>query len=350
MAWIENDRGHIMAKKMYQRPDGLFEKKITINGKRVAFRAHSEREVMQKIAAYKEQEETGVSLEQAAAEWWAYKEPHLSPNTAPNYRLAMGRAVEHFQNQPMKELTPVAVKAYLERLARRGYARRTVNQHFVVLREICAWACENHNVMQNPAALVKLPDKLPQARRKMPSPNQIERIKAMADTKDGLFLNFLMYTGLRLGEALAITWGDIDLPNEKICVFRSLYYAGKNQGELKTPKTEAGKREVIYLKRLQEIMEPHRGAQNAFVFGGDKPMSKRAYYCLLERCRRAGVDVTPHQLRHAFATLCFEAGIPEKTAQGLLGHAQIGTTMDIYAELREKKLLEAAQALNAADL
>lgn len=340
-----------MARKtMYQRPDGLFEKKITINGKRVAFRAHSEREVMQKIAAYKEREEAGAIFDDVAAEWWTYKEPRLSPNTAPNYRLAMQRAVEQFEGQPVKEITPVAVKSYLERLARRGYARRTVNQHFVVLREICAWACENHNVMQNPAALVKLPDKLPQARRKMPQTGQIERIKAMAETPDGLFLNFLMYTGLRLGEALAIRWGDIDPEREMIHVSRSLYYAGKNQGQIKAPKTEAGQRDVIYLKKLQAVLEPHRGPAGAYVFGGDKPMSKRAYYCLLERCRREGLDITPHQLRHAFATLCFEAGIPEKTAQGLLGHAQISTTMDIYAELREKKLLEAAQALNGADL
>ena len=78
-------------------------------------------------------------------------------------------------------------------------------------------------------------------------------------------------------------------------------------------------------------------------------MSKRAYYCLLERYRRAGLDVTPHQLRHAYATLLFEAGIPEKTAQNLLGHAQLSTTMDVYTELREKKLEEAAQVLNDAD-
>lgn len=339
-----------MAKKMYRRPDGLYEKKLVINGKRVAFRARTEREVMQKIAAYKERDKIGPIFNDMAAEWWEYKEPRLSPNTAPNYRLAMRRASEQFDQEPMKDLTPVAIKAYLDRLARQGYARRTVNQHFVVLREICSWACENHNIMHNPADLVKLPDKLPQARRKMPQPMQIERIKSMVDTKDGLFLNFLMYTGLRLGEALAIQWGDIDPQAEMLHVRRSLYFAGKNQGELKAPKSESGNRDVIYLKKLQAILEPHRGPQNAFVFGGDKPLSKRAYYCILERCRRDGLDITPHQLRHAFATLCFEAGIPEKTAQGLLGHAQISTTMDIYAELRDKKLLEAAQALNKIDL
>ena len=336
-------------KKMYRRPDGLFEKILVIDGKRVAFRARSEREVIQKIAAYQKQEEIGITFDAAAAAWWKDKESRLSPNTAPNYRLAMKRAVDRFDTTPVKDLTPVMVKAYLEYLAHRGYARRTVNQHFVVLREICAFACENYNVMQNAAALVKLPDKLPQTKRKMPTPEQIEAIKRAADTPDGLFLNFLMYSGLRLGEALALTWADVDIEHEALHIRRSLYFAGSNQGQMKAPKSDAGQRDVIYLKRLQMLLEPHRGAPCAYVFGGDKPMSKRAYYCMLERCRRTGLDVTPHQLRHAYATLLFEAGIPEKTAQTLLGHAQLSTTMDIYTELRKNKLMEAAQALNAAD-
>lgn len=336
-------------KKMYQRPDGLYEKKITIDGKRIAFRGRSEREVMQKIAAHQRREKDGALFDETAAEWWKDKEPRLSPNTAPNYKLAMKRAVERFGSTPVKELTPVSVRAYLEHLAHRGYARRTVNQHFVVLREICSYACENYNVMQNAAALVKLPDKLPQAKRKMPTPEQITAIKNEADTPDGLFLNFLMYSGLRLGEALALTWKDVDLENEMLHIRQSLYFAGRNQGELKAPKSDAGTRDVIYLKRLQTLLEPHRGAPGAYVFGGEKPMSKRAYYCMLERCRKHGIDVTPHQLRHAYATLLFEAGIPEKTAQSLLGHAQLSTTMDVYTELRERKLIEAAQALNDAD-
>lgn len=337
--------------KMYRRPDGLYEKKLVIGGKRVAFRARTERGVMQKIAAYQQKEEAGPMFEQAAGEWWADKEPRLSPNTAPNYELAMRRALDRFGGVPCKDITPMAVKGYLQQMARKGYARRTVNQHFVVLREICAWACENHNVLVNPAALVKLPENLAQTKRKMPAEDQIERIKNMTDTPDGLFLNFLLYTGLRLGEALAIRWGDIDPQTEMIEVHQAVYFAGSNQGQLKNPKTEAGQRRVIYLKRLQALLEPLRGPAGAYVFGpGDRPMSKKAYDCFRKRCRKEGLDVTPHQLRHAYATLLFEAGIPEKTAQNLLGHAQLATTMDIYTELRQRKLLEAASVLNASNI
>lgn len=336
--------------KMYRRPDGLYEKKLTINGKRVAFRAKTEREVMQKIAAYQKREESGVTFAEAAAEWWEYKEPRLSPNTVSGYRVAMQRAVERFGEMPVKDITATQIRGWLDWLARRGYARKTVANHLIVATAVFAWACENHNAPANPATLVHVPDGLAKSRRTMPTQAEIEAIKARADTPDGRVFYFLMYTGLRLGEALALQWQDIDAEAGTIHVRRSLYWAGKNQGDFKEPKTEAGARDVIYLDRLREVMEPHRGAPEAYVLGGEKPMTNKQYRWLLRRFRKeAGVTCTPHQLRHAFATLCFEAGLPEKTAQGLLGHAQLSTTMDIYAELRDKKRMEAAAALNAAD-
>ena len=337
--------------KMYRRPDGLFEKKLTIGGKRVAFRAKTEREIMQKIAAFQQREENGVTFAEAAAEWWEYKEPRLSPNTVNGYRVAVRRAVERFGETPVKDITVTQVRGWLDWLARRGYARKTVSNHLIVATAVFAWACENHNASENPATLVHVPDGLAKGRRAMPTQKEIDEIKARGDTPDGRPFYFLMYTGLRLGEALALQWRDIDAAAGVIHVRRSLYWAGKNQGDFKEPKTEAGKRDVIYLDRLRAVMEPHRGAPDTFVLGGDKPMTKQAYYCLLKRFQKeAGTTCTPHQLRHAFATLCFEAGIPEKTAQGLLGHAQLSTTADIYTELRDKKRMEAAAALNAADL
>lgn len=336
--------------KMYRRPDGLYEKKLTIGGKRVVFRAKTEREVMQKIAAYQRREESGVTFAEAAAEWWEYKEPRLSPNTVSGYRVAMRRAVERFGDMPVKDITATQLRGWLDWLARRGYARKTVGNHLIVAAAVFAWACENHNAPANPAALVHIPDGLAKSRRTMPTQAEIDAIKARARTPDGRPFYFLMYTGLRLGEALALQWQDIDAAAGVIHVRRSLYWAGKNQGAFKEPKTEAGKRDVIYLDRLRDVMEPHRGAPESFVLGGEKPMTNKQYRWLLRRFRKeAGVTCTPHQLRHAFATLCFEAGIPEKTAQGLLGHAQLATTMDIYAELRDKKRMEAAAALNAAD-
>ena len=111
-------------KKIYQRPDGLYEKKVTINGKRVAFRGKTEREIVQKMVAYQQRAESGPSFEEMADEWWEYKESRLSPNTVGGYRVAKRRAVERFGVTPIKDITTTQVRAWLDWLGNRGYARR----------------------------------------------------------------------------------------------------------------------------------------------------------------------------------------------------------------------------------
>jgi integrase len=341
-----------MAKKksMYQRSDGLYEKKVTINGKRVVFRGKTEREIFQKIAAHQEKAERGLTFEDMANEWWEDKEPRLSPNSVGGYNAALRRAIERFGDAPLQEINATQIRSWLNHLGKQGFARKTVSNHLIVITGIFSWACENRNYKENPSTLVHVPDGLTKKRRKMPTSEEIFAIQAAKNNPDGLFFYFLLYTGLRRGEALALQWKDIDADQNVIRVTRSLYYAGHNKGSFKAPKSDAGEREVIYLDRLKGALEPHRSTPESFVFGGDSPLTYKALQCLLKRyCKQTGLNVTPHQLRHAFATLCFEANIPEKTAQGLLGHAQLSTTMDIYAELRDRKRMEAAAALNGTD-
>lgn len=93
-------------KKPYVRPDGLMEKKLTINGKRHVFRGRTEAEIMKKIAAFQEKAESGYTFEEIAAEWWAYKESRLSPNTVGGYHAAMVRAIDRFGEIPSRILRP----------------------------------------------------------------------------------------------------------------------------------------------------------------------------------------------------------------------------------------------------
>ncbi len=117
-------------------------------------------------------------------------------------------------------------------------------------------------------------------------------------------------------------------------------------------KQKRGKRDVIYLDRLRDVLEPHRKADNCFVFGADAPMTyKKAGVSAFQiSLNRTGIDVL-HTNSGTHLPRCALRPISQKkTAQGLLGHAQLSTTMDIYAELRDKKKrMEAAAALNAAD-
>jgi len=106
-----------MAKKkedtMYKRPDGLYEKKLIINGKRKVFRAKSEPEIWQRVAAYKGDVEKGRLFKAVAEEW---KDKHwltLSPNSKSNYTPAYNRAVAEFGGRYVKQIRPNDISAFI---------------------------------------------------------------------------------------------------------------------------------------------------------------------------------------------------------------------------------------------
>ena len=100
-------------RKRYTRPDGLREKSVTIGGRRHVFRGHSENEIMQKIADFREREERGPTFEEIAGEWWEQHEPLIRHGTVHGYKAAMGRAVEYFGSDPVKQIEAADINAFL---------------------------------------------------------------------------------------------------------------------------------------------------------------------------------------------------------------------------------------------
>ena len=332
------------------KANGVWVREEVINGKRCSFSSKDPKKVWEKYRSYRESVDKGLRFSDMAQRWWETKLPTLAPNSRNGYEVAVRRAADYFGDCALDEITATAIHTYLRRLsAAHRFSRSTTSHHLVVVTQIFEYACNHHGYDKNPAQLVKLPDGLTKSRRTMPDQEIIERIKAAKDTPDGRLYFFLLCTGLRIGEALALQWKDLDPQEGTIRVAKSLCWAGHNQGFIKSPKSAKSNRSTLYMTRLQEVMEPSRGDPELYVFGGDEPMTKKAYYCQLRRCRDLGMDTTPHELRHAFATLCFEADLPARTLQGLLGHAQLSTSADVYAEIRTHKLLQDAERLNAVD-
>ena len=209
---------------------------------------------------------------------------------------------------------------------------------------IFTYAAVHDIILSNPAEQVSVPRGLKKTSRRAPTEEEIEIVKANVNKPFGLFYFFILYTGCRRGEALAIQFKDIDRENKVIHITKSLYHKS-TRPEIKTPKTDAGKRDVPLLDILADQLP--EGKPNDFLFGGEKPIYSTKVQRLLKAYQKeTGLEITPHYLRHGYATILYDAGIDIKTAQGLLGHADFQMTMGTYTHISASRAQKDAKKLN----
>ena len=331
--------------KMYRRPDGLYEKVVTIGGRRVYFRGKTEKEVERKMLEYNEQRETGEPFRAVAEEWKEEHFPKLSPNSLSNYTPAFNRAVDYFADTPIAQIKPPDIQKFLAAQPS-SWAQKTFATQFLILNLIFKYAAVKGMIETSPTEYIQPPHGTGKKRRRAASEDEIEKIIAAVDKPFGLYAYLLIYTGCRRCEALGLQYKHIDRENNVIHIMHEVYFKS-NRPAFKEPKTGTSFRDIVLLDVLKEKIP--EGKPEDFLFNIDgKPLSKSQFTAAWKRYAAAsGVnELTPHIVRHGYATMLHDAGIDAKDAQELLGHAQISTTLDIYTHITKKRRTEVAEKLN----
>ena len=144
-------------------------------------------------------------------------------------------------------------------------------------------------------------------------------------------LTFLLGTGCRIGEALGMTWNDIDFDNDLIHVRRALLYRPDEEGRsvytISSTKTKNGVRTIPMLEDVREALFLEREFQLMFCKGKTATAKKEG------RKQVSLPHFSAHNLRHTFCTRRCMTGLTLKEIQDIMGHADINTTMNIYAEV-----------------
>lgn len=163
-------------------------------------------------------------------------------------------------------------------------------------------------------------------------------IKSSKIKHNHLAIPIAMYTGLRIGEILALQWLDVDLSRKLISVSKNAEHIFGKGSILQTPKTESSIREVAIPNQLYDILikfapQKDEDWDNFVTSNSQQPQGHRtASRCAERLFVKIGVEYKGfHAFRHSYATKMLESGVNTKVVSDLLGHSNISTTLNIYS-------------------
>lgn len=302
---------------------------------------------------------------QIAEDWERQHREEVSVRTWINYAPHFQQILEKHGDKTMEQVTALDVVNHLTTAKAQGFSRTVVNSIRSIYRMIFDYAVVHDYAKYNPITSVRLPKGLKQGKRCAPTDEQIQLISDNIDRPFGLFPFFLLCTGLRKSEALALNWADVDIKRKTISVTKSLDYTNGAHPTIKPPKTDAGIRTVPILDvLLPHLIAEKETADTDLLFpapssnrggSGGGYMTLRGYEGLWERyCASVGLTdeegrpvIGAHHLRHGTATLMFELDVDVHTAQRILGHSRVEVTQGIYTELRSKQLAKSVDKFNS---
>lgn len=341
---------------MKRRPDGRYQKKITIDGISKMFYSSADTErkatldIQRQLLAYEEKlhKKKHNFLELAEA-MLLEKEKTVSHSTCESYRHAL-KHLKSFYDMDIQDITAPMVQSCLIDMSKRKFSSSAISKTKITFGLVLNYAILNNVPVNNFMSSIKLPKSAVKNKIGSASDNDISSITKTAQTsKFGMWGLILLYTGMRRGELAALQKRDIDFKSGTIRVWRSVEYVQNNPVLKNMPKSISGVRDIPILTVLEEPLREYCKTipNEHFLFGGDKPLTET----VLKRrwknyCNEIGIQIHQHQLRHAYAKILYRAGVDPKTAQGLLGHADIQTTMNIYTEFSNDVTVKSVNKIN----
>jgi integrase/recombinase XerD len=271
-------------------------------------------------------------------------ERNLAPNTVEAYARDLARFAQHCaqaQSASLSEIDSNTVFEYLIGLSQAGLSARTQGRHLVTLRGLFKHLRAEQMVEEDPTASAELP----RLSRKLPQVLSLREVEALlaaprAQTpygvRDRAMLELLYATGLRVSELCQLRLDHVNLERGVVLA------TGKGRKQRLVPVGEVALETLArYLSEARPQLDRHR-SEALFLSQRGGPLTRQAFWKTLARyARQAGIDrpISPHKLRHSFATHLLERGADLRAVQSMLGHVDISTTQ-IYTHVGRSRIIE----------
>lgn len=263
-------------------------------------------------------------------------ERKLSDNTYKSYEYNLKMLSNYFDKTLTKELGSEQLKEYFYGL---GISAKTKAHYITVFNSYYNFLTRENIISKNPLCGIKMP----KLEKKLPNYLTVEEIDKLLDIKlekptdyrNKAMLELLYATGMRISELTNLQISQIDFDDDLVRVM------GKGKKERIIPLND------IAIKCLKEYINNYRPfllklniSEYVFINNFGNTISRQGFFKILKKlCNKAGIkkEVSPHILRHSFATHLLNNGADLRIIQELLGHENLVTT-EIYAHLQNKKI------------
>lgn len=395
--------GKELGRGITQRPDGRYMGRAQVEGKSIVLYDWKLKNLKKNLAiAIDEAKRNNLSnsgvgkyitLNEWFEEWFSkYKAPILKNGGSPSYkRKFVNYYGVRIGTKPLVDIRQIHVQTAIADMLECGRSSKSIREATGIFQSCVEAAIANGLMTINPVLGVVIP-----------KCEMVER-RVLSVEEQNIFLNylreqnhwyeemcqFLLLTGLRVGEASALRWEDIDFVHKFIYVNKSLTYEyinGKKTLKITTPKTDNSVRKVPFFGETQKVLEKqHEKIINrrkekikvwrqleqfgdlVFLTSLGSPVGRHNLESVLRGITKQinemfrveaqytgevprRIDrIHPHALRHTFATRCFEKGMSPRTVQEIMGHANYNTTVSYTHVLDDIKQKEAVRVGNFLD-
>ncbi|MGD8549695.1 MAG: site-specific tyrosine recombinase XerD [Desulfobacterales bacterium] len=270
-------------------------------------------------------------------------EKGLSEKTVESYSSDLVRYLEFLKQKGVKKIadadTPLILK-HLIALRGAGLGSRSCARHLITLRGFYKFLVQERIIEYDPAKLIDLP----KSGLKLPDVLTVAEVNLLLNIPDtgkplgkrnAAMIELLYAAGLRVSELVNLKFLDVNL---EACFVRVL---GKGSKERVVPIGVCAKEKIHdYINTARPLLLKERTSPYLFVARAGKPMTRQGFWKLLKQyAQQAGIKkkITPHSLRHSFASHLIEGGADLRAVQVMLGHVDISTTQ-IYTHIAREHL------------
>lgn len=294
--------------------------------------------------------------------WFDYwlkniKGTNIRPNTIRNYKERYVQNIKAYIGQMLlQDVKPLHCQNVLNQMAT-NYRNTTIEQTRITMYGMFESALENELINRNPVtkAVKCTAGKASKPTRVLTVEEQMLFLDTVKNASCYNHYAFVLQTGLRTGELIGLKWSDINFQKNIMHIQRSVEFR-HSVGEWRVgePKSKSGYRDIPLTQEAVAILVNQKEriknmnmismefAEYVFLCEKGTLLKNSAYDSrLFYYCDKAGIErFSMHTLRHTFATRCIEAGMRPKTLQMILGHSNIGITMNLYVHVTEDEKIK----------